>query len=220
MQALPRQLADAIPAGVVRLGARVDRIDGTTAHLADGGRVEARALVVATEGPVAARLLGIADPGSRSETCIYYGADAPPLPDETIVLNGSRTGPINNLAVVSNVAPSYAPPGRALVAAVVPGPLTPDGPELEVATRRQLRGWFGAAVDGWEHLRTYRIHHAHPDQRPGFSPKRRVRLGEGVYVCGDHRDTASTQGALYSGRRTASAVWADLRVRRPAASDR
>ena len=30
-----------------------------------------------------------------------------------IVLNGDGIGPVNNLAVVSNVAPSYAPEGRA-----------------------------------------------------------------------------------------------------------
>lgn len=214
-QAIPRQLADGIPAGVIRLGAPVDRIDGTTAHLADGRRVDARALVVATEGPVAARLLGLPSPGSRSESCVYYAADEAPRPERMIVLDGDRTGPVNNLAVVSNVAPSYAPPGRSLVAAVVPGPITGGDAELEAAVRGQLRRWFGGAVDRWEHLRTYRIDHAHPDQRPGFSPKRRVRLGDGVYVCGDHRDTASIQGALYSGRRAASAVWADLHARQP-----
>lgn len=215
IQAIPRQLADGIPAGVVELGTRVDRVDGTTAHLGDGRVVAARALVIATEGPAAARLLGLRDPGSRAETCVYYAADEPPLSERMIVLDGARTGPINNLAVVSNVAPSYAPPGRSLIAAVTPGRVIGDHAEHEAACRRQMRGWFGTAVDRWEHLRTYRIHHAHPDQRPGFSPKRRVRLGDGVYVCGDHRDTASSQGALYSGRRTASAVWADLQGRQP-----
>jgi hypothetical protein len=33
-----------------------------------------------------------------------------------------------------------------------------------------------------------------------------VSLGHGLFVCGDHRDTASIQGALYSGRRTGRAV--------------
>ena len=215
MRAIPGQLAAAIPAGVVRLGARVERIDGTTAHTADGARVEARAIVVATEGPAAAGLLGLPDPGSRSESCVYYGADVAPVAERMVVLDGSRSGPVNNLAVVSNVAPGYAPAGRALVAAVAPGTLAGGDAELEAATRRQLRGWFGAAVDGWDHLRTYRIAHAHPDQRPGFSPRQRVRLGDGVYVCGDHRDTASIQGALFSGRRTAAAVWADLCGRQP-----
>ena len=36
------------------------------------------------------------------------------------------------------------------------------------------------------------------------------RLRAGRYVCGDHRDTGSIQGALVSGRRAAEAVLADL----------
>jgi predicted NAD/FAD-dependent oxidoreductase len=35
-----------------------------------------------------------------------------------------------------------------------------------------------------------------------------VRLASGLFVCGDHRDTASIQGALVSGRRAAEAVLA------------
>ena len=39
----------------------------------------------------------------------------------------------------------------------------------------------------------------------------RVRcLGEGRYVAGDHRDTPSIQGAMFSGRRCGAAVVADL----------
>ncbi|MFD7408837.1 FAD-dependent oxidoreductase, partial [Streptomyces sp. NPDC059866] len=32
----------------------------------------------------------------------------------------------------------------------------------------------------------------------------------GLYVCGDHRDTSSVQGALHSGRRASAAILADL----------
>jgi predicted NAD/FAD-dependent oxidoreductase len=42
-----------------------------------------------------------------------------------------------------------------------------------------------------------------PWQRP-------VRLRAGLYVCGDHRDSASIDGALTSGRRVAEAVAEDL----------
>jgi predicted NAD/FAD-dependent oxidoreductase len=37
-----------------------------------------------------------------------------------------------------------------------------------------------------------------------------VRLDDGLYVCGDHRDTSSIQGALVSGRRAAATVLADV----------
>ncbi|MGA1074790.1 MAG: FAD-dependent oxidoreductase, partial [Ilumatobacteraceae bacterium] len=66
--------------------------------------------------------------------------------------------------------------------------------------------WWGPQVDTWEHLRTYRIAHGQPDQTPPFHPKQSVHTELGVFVCGDHRDTASIQGALYSGRRCAEAV--------------
>jgi hypothetical protein len=36
--------------------------------------------------------------------------------------------------------------------------------------------------------------------------KRSVRVADGLFVAGDHRDTASIQGALFSGRRCAEAV--------------
>ena len=55
-------------------------------------------------------------------------------------------------------------------------------------------------------LRTDTIRHGQPDSQPPFHPKQRVSLGEGLFVCGDHRDTPSIQGALYSGRRTGEAV--------------
>ncbi len=40
-------------------------------------------------------------------------------------------------------------------------------------------------------------------------PERSVRWQPGIYICGDHRDTASIQGAMVSGRRAAEALLAD-----------
>ncbi len=209
MGAIPAQLAADLPDGAVQLGARVTAVDGTTA-VVDGGRsVSARAVVVATEGPTAAGLLGIPDPGSRAAVCLYFAADCAPRPEPLVMLDADRSGPASDVAIMSNVAPGYAPVGRALIAAQVVGTLGRD--HLEGDVRRQLRAWFGADVDGWDLLRTYRIPHGHPDQRPGFSARRAVRLGGGRFVCGDHRDTPAIQGALFSGKRAAAAVLSDLR---------
>jgi phytoene dehydrogenase-like protein len=209
MGAIPAQLAADLPDGVVRLGTRVVELDGTTAVVEGGPRVTGRALVVATEGPVAAALLGLDDPGSRPAACVYFAAARPPRPEPVIMLDADRSGPASAVAIMSNVAPGYAPPGRSLIAAEVVGSVDREG--LTADARAQLRGWFGAEVDGWDHLRTYRIRHGHPDQRPGFSARRSVRLGGGRFVCGDHRDTPAIQGALFSGKRAAAAVLAELR---------
>jgi len=207
MGAIPAQLAAGLPDGTVRLGARVDRIDGTTVHLADGERIAARAVVVATEGPEAHRLLGAAvdDPGSRAVACCWFATARPPLAGTALALDGTGAGPVRNLAVLSQVAPTYAPPGRHLVAAAVPGP-DALAPGLRSRVVEQLAGWFDTATADWEHLRTDVIPHGQPRQAPPFAPRRRVALGGGRFVCGDHRDTASIQGAMFSGERTAVAV--------------
>jgi phytoene dehydrogenase-like protein len=209
MSALPDAVARPLPSGSVRLRTPVERLDGTSVATAEG-TVSARAVVVATDGPTAARLTGtVPDPGSRPVAALWFAADAAPLEGPLLVLDGDRSGPVRNLAVMSEVAPSYAPSGRASIVAAVPGPEA-LAPGLEGHVRGQLRSWFGASVDGWQLLRTDVIRHGQPDQRPPFDPKRSVRLSSGRYVCGDHRDTASIQGALFSGRRAATAVLADL----------
>ncbi|HEY0557120.1 MAG TPA: FAD-dependent oxidoreductase, partial [Thermoanaerobaculia bacterium] len=64
-------------------------------------------------------------------------------------------------------------------------------------------------VADWRHLRTYRIPLALPARKslePAALPVRRRR---GLYLCGDHRETPSLQGAMVSGRRAAEAVMED-----------
>jgi predicted NAD/FAD-dependent oxidoreductase len=209
MGAIPAQLAGALPEDAVRLGARVESIDGTTVRLEGGATVAGAQVVVATEGPAAADLLGLAPVDSRSVSGVWFAADHAPYDQPLIALDAERSGPALNVAVMTNVAPEYSSDGRAVIVAACPGHGA-GGAEASLVddVRRQLRGWFGGDVDRWTHLRTHTIRHGQPDSRPAFSPKRRVALGDGVFVCGDHRDTPSIQGALFSGRRCAEAVLA------------
>jgi phytoene dehydrogenase-like protein len=213
MAAIPRQIAGGLPAGTVRLGARAVGLGPGRVDLAAGTHVRARAVVVATDGPAAAALVGgLADPGSRPAACVYFAADRPPVDGAALVLDGEGTGPVNNWCIPTAVAAGYGPPGAALVSASVVDPRHVGDDALSDAVRRQFRGWFGGQVDGWRHLRTDRIAHAQPDQTPPAleRPERPVRIGRGLYVCGDHRDNASIQGAMASGRRAAETVAADL----------
>ena len=207
MGAIPAQMADDLPAGAVHLNTEVVSVEPDGVLVSGGRRVAAGAVVVATEGPAAVRLLDLEPVGSRSVSCVYFAAGADPVGDPMVVLDGGHSGPVANLAVMSTVAPSYAPPGRVLIAAACPGPQLED---LESAVRAQLTGWFGPTVTTWTHLRTYHIAHGQPDQSPPFRPKEKVRLGQTLWVCGDHRDTGSIQGALFSGRRTGEGVAASL----------
>jgi phytoene dehydrogenase-like protein len=215
MGAIAQQLAGGLPPDCVRLGQRVAAVGDGGLTLADGEKLPARAVVVATDGPTASQLLGGEPPapGSVAASCLYFAADRAPVDEPVIVLDGDGEGPVNNLCVPSAVAPTYAPPGAALIsAAVLDRPGLPKGPDLEAAVLGQLADWFGSGVVAWRHLKTYTIPHAQPAQPPGAldPPERPVRLRPGLYVCGDHRDNASINGALASGRRTADAVLEDL----------
>ena len=195
MGAMSRQLAEGV---AVRLNARVKSIEGCAAQLESGERLVAKAVVVATEGPEALRLAGLPKMGSRSVSNLYFAADHAPIAEGLLVLNGEMTGPVNNLCVPSNVAPTYAPAGAALISASVLG-MNPD----EVTVREQLATWFGPEVHRWRHLRTYRIAHAQPEPGPRQFPP-------GMVVCGDHCESPSLQGALVSGRRAAELVMKTL----------
>jgi Flavin containing amine oxidoreductase len=210
MGALGRQLAAALPGGALRLRTPVVAVDDDGATLDGGERVEGDAVVVATDGPSAAQLVpGVRSPASLPATQLAFAAPASPVGEGILVLDGEGEGPVNHLAVLSDVAPGYAPEDAALVSANVVGVADPDDDRLEAAARAQLAGWFGAAeVAGWRLLRVDRIAHAQPYQAPGAlePPARPVRRTARLWVCGDHRDTASINGALASGRRTGEEV--------------
>lgn len=214
MGAIPQQIAARLPADAVRLNSPVAAVEPGRVTLASGETLTAKAVVVATESTAAAKLLGdaVKVPGWRAVTCLYFASDASPVGEQILVLNADEPGPINNFAVMSDVAPSYAPAGKALLSVSVLGDPADDDAGLEAKVREQLAGWYGPVAYQWRHLRTYRVRQALPDQTaPALDvPERPVKLSDGLYVCGDHRDNASINGAMASGWRTAQAVATDL----------
>ena len=209
MGAIPEQIAARLPERAVRTEARVESVHGGGVTLKSGEKIKARAVVVATEGPEAARLLGDQErPGSRSVTCVYFEADEPPFSSPLLVLNGEGKGLINSLCSPSSVAPNYAPENKALISITIIGNPDQNDQQLESAVRGQLTEWFGPRVRGWRYLRTYRILHALPMQIPPVSDPtlRPHQIRPGLFICGEYQNVASIQWAMVSGRQAAEAV--------------
>lgn len=217
MGAIPAQLAAKLGAGRLRLASPVSAIAPGVVALDTGEILRASAVVVAVEETEARRLLGLKGPLARPRawnavTCVYFDAPAPleaPLNEPMLLLSGDRgSGLINNVVVPSAVVPGYAPPGRALVSVSVLGDPQIDDATLDREVRRQLRAWFGQSTEDWRSLRTYRVRQALPAQPPGIlePPQRPASVAPGLFICGDHTEHASTQGALASGLRAAAAV--------------
>lgn len=195
MSAITAQLAEGLE---IRTGAEVATVGPHAVSLETGERLRAGAVVVATAG-----MVDEPTHGWNGVTCVYYDAPTPPVPGPWLVLNGEG-GPVTSLCVPSEVAPSYAPGGRALVSLTVLGA---DEPDLD-AVGHQLRGWFGRAVAEWRLLRSYRIPRALPAYPVGGFAGRSAHLTAGLYACGDHREHPSLNGALASGRKAAEAILA------------
>ena len=213
MGAISRQLASKLAEETVRLGTYVESVRAKKVVLSSRQELLSRVVVVATEGPEAARLLnGNEKIVSRSTACLYFRAKQPPVAEPVLVLNGEGVGPVTSLCVPSQVAPSYAPSGESLISVTVIGNPEQDDEELEGGVRVQMKDWFGSMIDHWRHLRTYRIQHALPLQAPPVvDPTRQpVRIRSGVYVCGEYRNAPSIQWAMVSGRRAAEAIIEDL----------
>jgi phytoene dehydrogenase-like protein len=215
MQAIPQQLASALPEGSIRLNTPVGSITGQSVQLKDGEELRAGAIVVACDPAHAEWLLSSTDAGVRTAMrgvdCLYFAADRAPVEAPFLVLNGDGSGPINNLCVPSVVAPSYAPAGSHLVSVTVLKPAINQEITLQ-HVREQLSSWFGSEAERWQHLRTYHIPEALPDQSLSCGGVRMspVRVEKGLYICGDHRRTASLNGAMNAGCRAAESLAADF----------
>ncbi|MET8440562.1 NAD(P)/FAD-dependent oxidoreductase [Streptomyces sp. NPDC052071] len=203
--AVPAQLAAGLPEGALRLDSAVTGVTDSGVLLADGGERPGGAVVVATDSATAARLLpGLPVPDGRTVTTYYHAADRSPLTEPTLVVDSGLA--VLNSCVVTEVAPSYAPRGTALVSTSVLGSGPPGG---ERTVRARLAELYDADTSAWETVAAYTVEGALPAMRPPWPLSRTTRFAPGRYVCGDHRATGSVQGALASGSRAAREVLAD-----------
>lgn len=208
--ALPDLLAASLPPGTVRTGVHVTAADITSVRTKEHGELGCRSLLLATGAGAAAELLpGLRVPSFHPVTVLHHSAPTPPPTGRSLVLDGDRSGPVAYTAVMSEVDPSRAPEGRALITSTVLG--TPP-PDLDRSVRAHLAALYGVPTDGWELLAAHHDPEAVPAMEAPHDPRRPVRVLAGLYVCGDHRDTSTVQGALHSGRRAAEAILTDLAV--------
>ncbi len=228
MAAIPRQLADGLPRGTLRLNSTVARLEHlgetTRVYLTDGETLDADELVIATESDAAARLLELPElvtPWNHTAT-LYFSAPTSPQTDRMLMLRGDEDGAIQTAVVLSDVAAEYAPAGKALISiSVSQSALELESRALELAVREHAERWFGDAVDRWKLLQIIRVPYGLPQVplEPVQQPVRAnqfagrdgsaASLPQHLYLCGDHRETPSIQGAMNSGMRVARAVVAE-----------
>ncbi len=204
--AIAEQLHALLPPGTVQTGTAVARVDGTTVVLKNGQSLRADSVVLATDARAADALLGLPDKRVFNHTtCTYFAAERSPLDRKMIVINPDRLSAVHNLCVPSDIAPSYAANGQALVSVSTQGLETVDVPALTARIKKELTGWFGPQVADWRALRTYHL----PEALPYFGPHAGIgslKLGERLYQCGDQVAYPSLNAAMQTGREVAELI--------------
>ena len=209
MQALPDLMASALGSQHILLNTRATRISAHSVEVDSGENLSAKSIICATEGLGAATLGGPCQTSPYNGTAtLYFRAVAPPFSEPLLVLSGDGLGPINNLAILTNVQPSYTSDSSALISATIVGrAATLPTDTLVEQARKQLKTWFGHSTHHWEFIREFRIPEATPS-RPfcdeGWLQK------EGIYYAGDYLAYGSQNGALQAGRCVAQEVLRNL----------
>ncbi|QIG39467.1 FAD-dependent oxidoreductase [Microbacterium sp. 4R-513] len=207
--ALPRALASrARAAGAdIRVGRAVSRLrrreNRWEVRALGEGRLLARDVVVAVGAESLDVLMDVPVPATRGLQTWWFAAEEPPV-SAIITVDGTREGPIVNSLAISATIPEAAPRGRHLIQATCLWAPDRAAPEPEV--RAQLTRLWGRASASWELLRRDDIPHALPALPPPMRRPSPARIGDGLHIAGDHRETPSIQGALLSGMRAARSV--------------
>jgi len=211
MGAISYQLADMVGRENISLETKIENLNDGKLKIKDGETVSPKAIVIATEGHHAEKLLGL-ETGNvewNGTHCFYYSVPRHAFEEPWLHLNGSGKGIINNIAPVSAVSNEYEAHHKGLISVSVleenAEGLSAD--EIESKAKNDLNRWFGKRAEKFEPITYYHIKHALPKQPPGFMKhKAKLNLPENTAVCGDFRLNSSIDGALRSGRLAAEKI--------------
>ena len=215
MQHIPEQLAAALPKESIRCNAQVNellvgdrKVRGVV--MQNGERIMAEQVVVATDSLSATKMTGIALPAQPvGSVCLYFAGEEQLYPQRKILLNSDAGAFVNNAVLITNIAPTYAPPRKHLLSVTV---LDSPGEEDERLAQRclnEIGKWFPEReLRHWKFLKAYRIPFSQFAQPPGVYdqlPDNRTGV-EGLYLAGEYTKSSSIQGAMHSGEYAAKAV--------------
>ncbi|MEO7020005.1 MAG: NAD(P)/FAD-dependent oxidoreductase [Ktedonobacteraceae bacterium] len=215
IRAIPEMLASALPPGSLRYRARVSSIltEGgkvSGVRLSNGETIATQQVVVATDSPSAERLTGRSLPTeARGSVCVYFGGKERLYKQRKILLNTAPDAYVNNAVLLSNIAPTYAPPRRHLLSATIISPGTNDEELIAERALNEMAAWFPKHnLNAWQMLGVYRLPFSQLVQAPGFfdSVPANTTATQGLYLAGEYTTSSSIHGAMHSGEHAAKAV--------------
>jgi phytoene dehydrogenase-like protein len=207
--AVPGQVAAGIPESAIHTECPVETLDISGDHIRGmsvaGQGIRAETVVLACGGIESARLSGLKFPEFKplGTTVVYFTAPSPPTDERRLFVRADPDGWTNHFAVLSNIVPELAPPGRHLFMGTILG--TPDLHEGAISekVRSEMAYWFPHGLTHtWRWIGTFKVPEAQwsfPPNLRELLPKARTPVG-GLYLAGDCTREPSVEGALESAR--------------------
>ncbi|MBN1339912.1 MAG: FAD-dependent oxidoreductase [Bacteroidales bacterium] len=191
MGAIPMQLVDYIGADKIRYNTKVLKCDSKSVTKSDGKQESFDKVVLACNMNKNVEY--------HSVTNNYYEAEKLPIDTKHVILNANPNRIINNVVMISNVAPNYSQNGKHLISVSANGIHTKADVFME-----DLKSIFGLEAANWKLVKSYTIREALP--AINFEKKYKPTSSEGVFYCGDYLLQGSINGAMESGRRSAEEI--------------
>ena len=207
MEEIPKQLAQRLKPDTLLTSQKVQSIEGQTVTTTDGSTFTAPHILVATEPNNLVNNLSkpTGTEPHHSTVNVYFTAETSPIPKPILALNAKPNRLVNNIVVMNEVSSAYAPEGKNLISAAITGQRTESDEELTEKIKAELSPWFGKQLEGWQHLKTYRIDYALPNQdsvRHELT-KEKCQILEGLFITGDYLLNGSINAAMRAGRQAA-----------------
>jgi protoporphyrinogen oxidase len=196
MAAIPMQLLDYIGADKIRYNASVLHYDSKSVTTSDGKQESFDKVVLACNIN--------RNVAYHSVTNNYYEAEKLPVDTKHVIINANPNRTINNVVMMSHVAPNYSKNGKHLISVSANG-IHADADVF----MGDLKSIFGLEASNWKLVKSYTIREALP--AVNFEEKYEPMSPEGVFYCGDYLLQGSINGAMESGRRAAEEIMKGIR---------
>lgn len=195
MQAIPDQMASWLPRDKLKLNQEISALDAKSITLKSGEIIEGKAVILAVDLPVVAKLLKADMPTTLSSKTFYFSAKYSVKQPALLRLVGEEH--LLHFTCLTDVNPGLAPEGKSLYSATSLVKISEK--EVKAALEKQLPGQkltFIASFDIPHSLQLV----------DGYDAIR--KSSNGIVLAGDYLEFPSLQGALYSGRKAAEEILA------------
>lgn len=213
MEEIPKQMLQKLNPQNIHLEKEVQFIEKGRVICKGGAEYQAKRILIATE---ATGLVQQYAPKTKTDahavTCVYFYADKAPLSKPILILDARPESLVNNVAVMSQVSPDYAPKGKVLISVSINGLPKHSTEELSALIKQTLFPSLGDSVLGWRPLKSYPIRYALPNQTQvnGKIEAEKIKLREDLYQTGDFLLNGSINAAMQAGRESAEIIASSL----------